>query len=218
MDKYLKAVIFDMDGTLVDTEIVWYKAWKIVNQEFSLGLSDEVLRSFIGMPKQTFDEILDQLMPKNIDMKKINDFKKSYYDCYEDVYGISVKPGVIQLLEYLKENKIRMAICTSTFKYRAIPTLKKVGLYNYFELIKTGDDVEKGKPDPEIYIKTLKLLDLNANECIAIEDSAFGVKSATSAHLKTYFVKDINDLDGESYKLIEKRLNTVNELIKEGIL
>lgn len=218
MNKYLKAVIFDMDGTLVDTEIVWYKAWKIANQEFSLGLSEDVLRSFIGMPKQTFDEVLDRLIPKNIDMNKINDFKKSYYDCYEHVYGIGVKPGVIQLLEYLKAKKIRMAICTSTFKYRAIPTLKKAGLYNYFELIKTGDDIKKGKPDPEIYIETLKLLGLDANECISIEDSAFGVKSAVSAHLRTYFVKDINDLDDESYKLIEKRLNTVDELMKEGIL
>lgn len=211
----IKTVIFDMDGTLIDTEIIWHQAWQKANREYGLGLDEATMRSFIGMPKQTFDLILPKLLPQGIDMGPIRKMRTDYYEWYKKEYGIQVKEGVFKLLDYLKSKKFRLAICTSTFAHLTFPVLKQTGLYDYFEVIVTGDEITNGKPDPEIYLKTLQLLGEKAENCIAVEDTAFGIKSACAAHIRTYYVKDINDIDSETEALVCKRLNTIDEIIGE---
>lgn len=211
----MKAVIFDMDGTLVDTEIVWYKSWQLANKEFHLELSENILRSFIGMPKQTFDEVKEKIFSNKVDLEAISLFRQSYYDCYKKMIGIEVKSGVRRLLNYLRSENIRMAVCTSTFSDRTFTTLKDARLFDYFDVVVTGEDLVKGKPDPEIYYRTMKALDLTVDECIAIEDSCFGIMSAARAGLPTYFVKDINEIDEKCLSLVKKRFHTIDELIDE---
>ena len=211
----VRAAIFDMDGTLLDTESIWHQSWQLANEEFELGIDDNLLRSFIGMPKQTFMEMQRKIFPSKIDMYAVSKRRYEYYQEYVEKNGIKIKPGVSVLLNYLQNKKIRLAVCTSTFEELAIPALKIAGLYECFELIVMGDGIKKGKPNPEIYLKTLKMLNEKAENCIAFEDSMYGVQSAVNAGIKTYFIKDINDLDEYTYSLIHRKLNTIDEVIEE---
>lgn len=211
----LKAAIFDMDGTLMDTEIIWHKAWQKVNKEFNLGVKEEVLETFIGMPKQNFEANVDKFFPHGVDLEKMRPIREQFYKDYEAKYGVAIKPGVIETLNFFKEKGIRLAVCTSTFWEKTERTLKKAELFDQFDLIYTGDNVKIGKPNPEIYLNTLEKLGVKADECIAFEDSSFGVIAAHAANIKTYFIKDIREPNEEAISKMYKRLNTIDEVIKD---
>lgn len=211
----INTAIFDMDGTLLNTEVIWHEAWKLVNQKMSLGLSDQTLKSFIGMPKQTFDRLIPALFPSDCDWEMLRRIRLAYYKEYCETKGILVKPGVEHLLLYLKQRGYLLAVCTSTFESQSIPLLKNSGLYDYFDLIVSGDGIIYGKPNPEIYLKTLALLEKKPSECIAFEDSSFGVMSASQAGIKTFFIKDINEPTPQAQRYMFKRLQRIDEVIEE---
>lgn len=183
--------IFDMDGTLIDTETTYYNAWKYVNEKYNLGISSETLISFIGMPKQTFDKMKKDIFSDDIDLIKINEERYAYYRESEKKEGIKVKSGIREILEYLKLRNFTLAVCTSTYSSRAIECLKETDLLKYFNVVITGDYIVNPKPDAEIYNKVLTALNKKPEECIAFEDTEVGILAATNANIKTIYIKDI---------------------------
>ena len=187
----IDTIIFDMDGTLLDTETSYYDAWRYVNEKYDLGISDEILTSFIGMPKQTFDKLKKDIFPDDIDLIKINEERYAYYRKIEKREGIKVKQGVKKMLEYLKLNNFTLAVCTSTYASRALECLKSTDLLKYFNVVITGDHIVNPKPDGEIYNKVLSTLNKRPEDCIAFEDTEVGILAAVNAKIKTIYVKDI---------------------------
>lgn len=205
--------VFDMDGTLLSTEEIWNRAWIEANDRFKLKFDKDFIKTFIGMPKQNFELTVKPLIKYDGDYHEILTFRREYFYKYVDKNGIKIKPGVIRLLEHLKNNGNKIALCTSTFEDDVLKWLKMTDLYKFFDVIVTGDEIKNGKPDPEIYLKTLEKLGESADNCFAFEDSEYGIKSATSAGIKTYYIKDINDISDDVRKLIYKELKQIDELI-----
>lgn len=208
-------IIFDMDGTLLDTEIIWYEAWVEANKKYKLNLKDDFIKTFIGMPKQNFELEVMPIIEKLADYGDVTKFRRNYFENYLTTKGVKLKPGVFTLLKRLKDHNYKIGLCTSTFKNDVMRLLEITDIYQYFDVIVTGDLIVKGKPDPEIYLNTLRELNESASNCIAVEDSEYGIKSATSAGIKTYYVKDINDIEDEVKKLIVKELKQIDELLEE---
>ncbi|MEA4874922.1 MAG: HAD family phosphatase [Anaerorhabdus sp.] len=211
----IKAILFDMDGTLLDTEGIWNKAWTAVEEKYGFMFDPKIKDSFIGMPKQKMLEIKDSIIPSHLDYDEIQNFRVEFFHEYTSSHPIEIKQGAFECLNFLKSKGIKAIVCTSTYKERAIPWLKDAGLYDYFDDIVTGDIVKVGKPNPEIYEITLKKNHLHADECLAVEDTTVGVLAATGADLKTFYIKDILDISNEAYAKIYKQLDNLGEIIKE---
>ncbi len=189
----IKAVVFDMDGVIFDSERLYRKHWKISGLE--IGISEEEMEEVCNMlagatkevnsvrMKERYGEDFDYMAFRKITMDRMD----------EDIRqnGIDIKAGVVELLKYLKEKNIKIGLATSTDKTRAEGNLRNAGLYGYFDNLVFGQDVEKGKPSPDIYIRACENLGVMPEETIGLEDSINGVKSSYAAGLYTIMVVDL---------------------------
>lgn len=206
--------IFDMDGTLIDTETTYYNAWIYVNNKYGLGIADKTLRSFIGMPKQTFDELKKDIFTDDIDVNRINKERYDYYRKYECKEGIKIKKGVVEILDFLQSKNYTLAVCTSTYANRAIECLKETGLLKYFHIVVTGDQLDKPKPDGEIYKKVLAILDKDPNDCLAFEDTEVGIMASCDAGIKTVYVKDISVVKKEVEDMAFEKFENMHQAME----
>ncbi len=193
----VSAVIFDLDGTLIDTEKYYRIFWPKALAEFGYTLTDEralLLRS-LGRPfapalfKEWFGEDFDYL--------KVRQRRK---DMMEEALmrdGIQKKPGAEELLMYLRRKKITAAIATASDLERTEKYLKRVELLPYFDKLISATMVKEGKPAPDIYLYACRQLGLPPEECIAVEDSPNGVMSAYRAGLRVIMVPDQTKPDKE---------------------
>ncbi|MDR0849935.1 MAG: HAD family phosphatase [Christensenellaceae bacterium] len=192
--KDIKAVIFDMDGTIIDTEPVLLE---IVLQgvEF-LGFKPSKefrnkLSKYNGVRLINKMFLFEEEFGPSFDTEALFDYYMTNRIDMSVKIGIKTKPGFFELLNYLKKTKLRLALCTST---EAEPTnifLNAVGIdKNIFEVIVCGEDVKKTKPDPESYLLTCKKLCVKPKECIVFEDSAVGAIAASSAGCNTIMIPE----------------------------
>ena len=132
---------------------------------------------------------------------------------YFNEYGTPLKPGLIELLSYLKENNYKIAVATSSNKEVALNHFKRANITEYFEVIVCGDMIENSKPAPDIYLKACELLDVIPSECLAIEDSPNGIRSAFSAELKPVMIPDLIQPAEEILEMVHSKLANLNEVI-----
>lgn len=210
-----KAIIFDMDGTLVDTEIIWYLAWKDANEHFNLGLSDEIMRTFIGLPKQKFDEIRANIFKENTNFDEISKYRVAFYKEYVKNHGLNAKPYALETLMKVKELGLKVIVCTATFEKQAYMSLQDAGLAQYIDMLVSGERIVRSKPEPDTYYLALGQCGLNRKEVIAVEDSKYGLIAATRAKIKTYMIPDIIPPDEECHNIAFKILETLDDFVKE---
>ena len=188
----IEAVIFDMDGILLDTESICMECWARAGEELGYDGIIPVYRSCIGCNTKTIIEKLSDAYPA-LSSEKIHEFHertRELFHVVEDEKGIALMEGVPQILESLKNAGFRLAVASSTRWEAVSRQLTRAGLISYFEVIITGDTVAHSKPAPDIYLKTCSALGLPVQACVAIEDSPNGVRSATSAGLRCIVVPD----------------------------
>ncbi|HSR18747.1 MAG TPA: HAD family hydrolase [Ignavibacteriaceae bacterium] len=211
MHKY-KGIIFDIDGTLTSTnELIFasfnYVAEKYLNRTFSY----KQLISFFG---PTEDVILRQWCGENYEKAR-----KDYYDFYTEHHHLAdLYPGIKEIIKDLKTKKIFLSVYTGKGKNAAAITLKKLGIYNYFDLIITGDDVKEHKPSPEGIHIFLEKYKLKKEEVLMIGDAIADIKAARKAGIKIASVTWDSNAKEEIMKLgSDYVFNTVEEL-KEHLL
>ncbi len=194
-NREIKAFIFDLDGTLIDTESIYREIWPRVIREMGYEMKLEqylALRS-LGRPyaplkmKEWFGDEFDYDMARRI--------RKGYFDAHIKKNGIDRKEGAIELLEYLRKEKITTAIATATDIERATEYLNMTGLYGYFDKIVSATMVDEGKPSPKVYLYAASKLQLEPSECVALEDAPNGIISAYKAGLNVIMVPDQSDLE-----------------------
>ena len=181
----LKAIIFDLDGTLVDSLPYHHESWRIFFKNNNLEEHDfsEVLKEYKGGGTlELMTSVFGDMYTKD-ELKKMTDDKEIIF---RDIYKSKIYPieGLKQFLDNLKENNISLAIGSNAIRKNVIMTIEELSLTNYFSSIICGDEVSRGKPDPEMFVKTLSNLNVSRNECIIFEDSIEGVKAAKNAHIK----------------------------------
>lgn len=178
----IKAVIFDLDGTLVDSEPLH----KVTRDNLlkKLGLfSEELSKNAVGISKRDFWAEVSKANGLKLDGNELT--VEEFKDLLDLVVERNVKltVGAVKLLEYLKSKGIKMAVASSSDEFYVNGVLKFVGIREYFDAVCGGDMVEKAKPFPDVYLKALKLLNASAKETLGVEDSNTGMKAVNNAGL-----------------------------------
>lgn len=188
-----KAVVFDMDGVIFDSE----KVYRMMEHRAAAkyGLPDEKVEPFCnliaGGTKDTNRKHFEAMFGTDIDYMEFREVVNSGVDAYGRDPGYDVKPGIRELLSFLKEQGILVGLATSTARERAEYHLKRHGLYDYFDRIIYGDMVKRGKPNPDIYLAACETLGVSPQETVGVEDSINGVVSSGRAGLFTAMVVDL---------------------------
>lgn len=209
----IKAVIFDMDGLMFDTERIAVKGWEYASDILKYNIPSDIIMKLRGRNVESSKKIFKEAFGDTVDYDKAKILKGEYVKKYIDSHGVPVKVGLFELLEYLKNNDYKIALATSTVSDTAVWYLKIAGVYKYFDEFVFGNEIQNGKPEPDIFIKACEKLMLNSNECIVFEDSPAGIKSAYAAGCHVVMVPDLIQPDNEILKFISYKC----ENLKEGI-
>ena len=185
----IKAVVFDMDGVLIDSESLCDIIWGKVAQEMQLENILCCITACRGLNRKDSVEILKQFYGPDFDGYAFLDRCSALFMEVEASDGVPLMPYVKETLEYLSKKYI-LCVASSTRKIHVLRELEEVGVAKYFKTFTTGDEVEHGKPDPEIYIKACKSIGCSPDQCGGIEDSFNGVRSSVAAGLKTIMIPD----------------------------
>lgn len=212
MSRELKCLIFDMDGTLVDSEKVYQVGFRRAFAYFDIEISHDEIVMFSGLSGEE-EMILLDTYTKNREISNAL-FNQMITYCKGEFAEdrVQLKSHAIQLLQRCKEQGLKVGLATSTHEKEALKLLKKLNIFSYFDFFVFGDHVENPKPAPDNYQLALQRSGLKADACLAVEDSRSGV---TSAHLAGMEVIQICD-DTKPVDLADYHITSLQEI--EGII
>ena len=205
----VKLVVFDMDGVILDSERLANIAWFATSEKYGLGLTFDDLRKIKGGNLVRTKEILTNKFGSEMAEKILLNKKEKQLEVMAQEGGIKLKKGVKELLEFLKENNIKKVIATSTGRESATRNLKATGVYDYFDDFVFGNEVNKSKPDPEIFLKACEKAKVNIDNAVVIEDSVMGATAANKGNIKCIVVEDTIKFTSEEDKLAYKKFDSL---------
>lgn len=210
----MKAFIFDLDGTLTDSMYVWVNADRKFLGKFGIEPDDEYNRTITSL---TFTEGVNYIKTRyNIDMTQeeiMNELYNLAYDEYEK--NVNLKKGVIEFLDRVKKQRIKLGIATSSIKDMCYAVLKRHDILKYFDTIVFSDDVGVNKTFPDIYIETAKRLGEDIKNCVVFEDvphAAMGAKKS-GAFVVGVYDEFSDDKKEEMEKICDKYINSFDEFV-----
>ena len=213
MKDTITAVLFDMDGLVLDTEKLYTRFWQEaacacgypMTKEQALGMRS--LNRGAGLAK------MQSYFGPDVDYDFIRQKRIELMDAFVEKEGVTLKPGIHELLAFLKERGIKTAIATSSPMERTVLYLTSVGLQNSFDELVSGYMVEKGKPEPDIYLYAAKKLGAEPRNCMVLEDSPAGILAAHRAGCVPVLVPDQDEPDEETRKLLHAKAESLTGVI-----
>lgn len=212
--EQVQAVLFDMDGTLIDTECYYRRCWPEALKAFGYQMTDEQALFMRSLGRPFAPEQLKLWFGEELDYWAVRHKRKSLMEEMIAREGIRIKPGAVELLEYLNSAGITAAVVTATDLERANRYLERLELLKYFDRVISATQVKEGKPSPDIYEFACRELGLEPGACIAVEDSPNGVRSAFRAGCKVIMVPDQTEPDEELSKCLHKCESNLANIIK----
>lgn len=210
----IRAVVFDMDGTLIDTEKYYRICWPKALAAFGYRMTDEQALTMRSLGRPFAITQLKAWFGEELDYHAVREKRKEFVEECLDREGLRLKPGALELLQSLRRRRITTAIATATDMERTERYLKKVGIFECFDKLISATMVKEGKPSPDIYLYACEQLQLKPDQCIAVEDSPNGVRSAWRAGCKVIMVPDQTEPDEELLKCLYARVDTLPEIEK----
>ena len=202
-----------MDGLMFDTEALNARAWKAAGKLHGFDMTDELLRAHVGANLETTKKQMLDHFGAEFDFDAVRADRIAYSLGHIEENGTPLKPGLRELLSYLKKNGIKTAIGTSTAEQFVRFYLERAGLGHEFDVIVCGDKVQKGKPEPDIFLKALAGLGVEADECLILEDSYNGVTAAHRAGIRCVMIPDLLPPTPEIEKLFFRKADALPDVI-----
>ena len=209
----LKAVITDIDGTILDTERIYIRAWKEAGREMGYEIPDEALMKTRAISNKDAAAVLASYLGEAF----------SYWECRKRRVVIAERlicdqsplllPGAAKMMAYLKENGIPIAAATSTDREKTMIHLAESGIDTAFDAIVTGDMIEHGKPAPDIFLKAAELLGVLPEDCVVLEDSHAGIRAAHAAGMKGIYIPNVVPATEELIALCYAYITSLEEVI-----
>jgi HAD superfamily hydrolase (TIGR01509 family) len=208
------AVIFDMDGLMLDTEPLAARAWGEAAAALGVGFDMALARAMIG---RNFADCATMLRARYADPYPVDALLGRWHAAYDAIVsreGLALKPGLVELLEWLEANAIARAVATSTRRERARAKLEHTALLPRFHAFVGGDEVARGKPAPDIYVEAARRLGKDAAACVALEDSEPGIRAALAAGMTPIMVPDLHPPSPELVALEVTVLPSLHEVLR----
>lgn len=204
-----------MDGLLLDSELVYRRIWQAAGREFGYEISDQMHAQFLGRGRKWAMEYVAEVFggefPGAQFSKRLSELEAQYFA--ENV--IEPKPGAVKLVSDLHERNVPLAVATSTKTAAAQQRLGNSGLLEYFRVVIGGDQVSRGKPDPEIFLTTAAKLSVAPEDCLVLEDSESGAEAALAAGMTCFLVPDLKAPSPEMRARLGRIFNSLLEVGEE---
>jgi len=213
----IKAIIFDMDGVIIDSEPLWRR---VMIQSFTgigIPFTDSDCRITTGL---RFKEVANYWFDKHgIDSVSVADFDKLVIERLSELIRKEGRPmkGVVQALAYLKENGYKIGIGTSSNTDFMNTVVDALNLRSYFEVLCSAEHLTYGKPHPEVFLNCAFQLGVNPKECMVIEDSINGIVAAKAAQMKVIAIPDEESRHNPKFALADYKLNSLEELLPVNV-
>jgi HAD superfamily hydrolase (TIGR01509 family) len=208
------AVIFDMDGLMLDTEPLAARAWGEAAAALGVDFDKALARAMIG---RNFADCATMLRERYAAPYPFEALLGSWHEAYDTIVareGLVLKPGLYELLEWLEAHSIPRAVATSTRRERARVKLEHTGLLPRFHDLVGGDEVARGKPAPDIYVEAARRVGVDVATCVALEDSEPGVRAALAAGMTAIMVPDLHPPSPELEALDVEVLPSLREVLR----
>ena len=212
----IKAVLFDMDGVIFDTEREYLKEWEAIFKKYGYKMKKEIYISVMGRGRKKVKEIFKEKFGEDLPIDKMYIEKDKMLKEAVENNKVPLKEGALELLEFLKENGYKIALATSAKRERVKIQVSHAKIENIFDAIVCSEDITNSKPDPEIFLKAAEKVCVNPENCIVIEDSEAGIKAAFNAKMMGFHVEDLKKADESILKYSYKNFKNLIE-IKEYI-
>ncbi|MEM8810532.1 MAG: HAD family phosphatase, partial [Cyanobacteria bacterium P01_G01_bin.38] len=186
-----KAIIFDMDGLMLDSESIYHLAWQQAVQSLGYEFDSQLYLSLVGHSNAEAELLMGQFFGDTFPFQKFRADWTAYWHAHVQNHAIPVKPGLIELLDLLETHQIPKAVGTSSNLQEAEISLKGASIWHRFAHIVTVDQVAAGKPAPDIFLRAVQKLGIAPSDCLVLEDSNAGVQAATTAGIPVMMVPDL---------------------------
>ena len=209
----VSGIIFDMDGVLIDSERQSNEGWLWAAGQLGVDMPMWLIDSFKGAPAELCCKFFDDYYKGAIDYWEAKELRTQHVYKIRETEGIPVKKGVKDIFEYIRNNGLKCAVATSTRRESAEKTLHEIGVWDYLDAVVYGDEVEHGKPEPDIFLRAAKAIGVNPSEAVVVEDSINGIKAGYAAGMRVVHIPDTIAIDDDIRKLTYMVCADLNGLI-----
>ena len=210
----IKGIVFDMDGLMFDTERLSAEGWAFAGKQMGLDITENIIVKALGLSIENTKRVFLNELGEAFDFSAARKIKVDYMTSYIENNGLPMKTGLIELLDYLTVNHFKITVATSTERERAQYYFDKAGISKFFDKIVCGDMIERGKPEPDIYLTASGIIGVDPYECLALEDSPMGILSAYRAGMKPVMIPDLLQPDEGTNRLLYAKLPTLLDVIE----
>ena len=212
MPQLFRAVIFDLDGVLADSELWWSEIDAKLLAQYGVNYRGEYHRNVLGVSYRLADEfykkVFDLSVPAEEMMRQRAEIAIDFF-----ANRVGLFPSAKRVLKELRQMNLRLAVATSSVSASVRPFLNRHNLTSLFDVIVTGDEIERGKPQPDIYLRAAEKLSLAADACLVIEDALSGIAAAKAAKMRVAAIPDTRFVDPREFeKEADYLLSSLSEI------
>lgn len=222
MDQF--AVLFDMDGLMLDTERMARSAWTRALADYGYHLEATDYLRLLGRTAEDARGILTEIFGPELPYDQVFERRRIYYEADIEANGILPKPGLLELLDFLELRGIPKAVASSTATWFVQYKLIRVGVLQRFSTVVCGDMVPRGKPYPDLFLEAARCLNFAPEQCVVLEDSEAGIRAANAANMLVLMVPDLKpptpEIEAMAYRVLpslKEAIPVFEGFIQEGL-